>query len=74
MRIVLGDEGAVVQHQEAIDAGEQGMHDVLDPHDRYAAAPDVGDEVDQGVALALGQTAGDFVEQEYARTCGKRTR
>jgi hypothetical protein len=42
------------------------MHDMLDPDDRDAALPDVADESDERVALALGKPAGDFVEQQHA--------
>src|SRR5690242_6325853 len=41
------------------------MHDVLDPDDGDALAPDLADERDQRRAFMLGEAASDLVEQQH---------
>src|SRR5262249_53417794 len=67
LRLAVGDESAIVQHEQPIDAGQQSVHDVLDPDNRHAALLDVANERDQRLAFVLGEAAGDLVEQPYAR-------
>src|SRR5262245_51101915 len=45
--IARADQAAAVEHDESIDDGNQRMHDVLDPDDRHAEAPDIPDQIDQ---------------------------
>jgi len=73
-RITFADEGAAVQHHQAVDDGEERMHHMLDPDDRHAGAADVADQRHQRRAFMLGQAAGDLVEQEHARLRGQSAR
>ena len=50
------------------------MHDVLDPDDRDAGGVDLADGRDQFGAFALGQPAGDLVEQQQPRRGRERAR
>src|SRR5262249_39658322 len=68
------DETAAMEDDEAIDQGNEGVNDVLDPDDRHAGAADVADQVDQRGALVLGEPAGDLVEQQDARLGRERAR
>ena len=43
------------------------MQHMLDPDDRHAALVDASDRLDQHAAFALGQAAGDLVEQQQSR-------
>ena len=65
---------AAVQHQQPVDGGEQRVHHVLDPHDRDAAGAHGLDQRHQHAAFVLGQSAGDFVEQQHARLGRQRAR
>ena len=47
------------------------MDDVLDPDDRHALGVDRLDGGDQLVDLALGEAAGDLVEQQHPRLRGQ---
>ncbi len=48
------------------------MQHMLDPDDRDAAGMDGADGRDQLAAFAVGQAAGDFVEQQHFRLGGQR--
>ena len=69
--IVLGladaDDLAEMQDQQPLDDGIQRMQHVLDPDDGDAACVDGADGRDQRPAFALGQPAGDLVEQQQLR-------
>ena len=65
------DLAAEVEHHQPVDHGQQRVHDVLDPHDGGAAGADALDGGDQLVAFALGQPAGDLVEQQQLRPGGE---
>ena len=45
----------------------RALNDVLDPDDGDAAAMNLPDRVEQDVAFAFGQAAGDLVEQQELR-------
>src|SRR3974390_10153 len=73
-RIAVGDELAAVQHQETIDCGEQRMHHMLDPYDRYPTDAHVPDQHEQRSAFVIGQSAGDLVKEQDARLRRQGTR
>ena len=73
-RVAFRDLAAEVEHDQAVDHGQQRMHDVLDPHDGGAAGADALDGADQLLTFALREAAGDLVEQQHLRPGGKRTR
>jgi hypothetical protein len=50
-----------IHHYEPAGDGDQGMYDMLDPHDSGAASMNVLDCLDQLAALMLGQTSTDLV-------------
>src|SRR5262249_4758494 len=62
-RRALADEGPAVQNEQTVDKGEERVHNVLDPDDGDASAPNAPDQIDQRRAFVLGQAAGYFVEQ-----------
>ena len=68
------DEAAAMEDDQAIDEGNEGVDDVLDPDDRDAGAADVADQIDQRGAFVLREPAGDLVEQEHARLGRERAR
>ena len=72
LRRSLRDLAPEIEHDQTIDHGEQGMHDVLDPQDRDTGAPDIADGCDELQALALGQPAGDLVQEQKPRRRGQR--
>src|SRR5215469_9292239 len=73
-RFAVGNERAVMQNEEAIDAGKERMHDVLDPDDRHPAPPDLANERDQVPTFVFGEPAGDFVEEQHLRIGRQRAR
>ena len=73
-RLALGDLAAEIKHDQPADHGEQRVHDVLDPEDRRSRGMDLPDGLDQFVAFALGQSAGDLVEQQQTRPGCERAR
>ena len=62
--LALADDRAEVQHSEPRREPLQRMNDMLDPDDRRAALVDLGEDGQQCVAFAVGQAAGDLVEQQ----------
>ena len=48
------------------------VHDVLDPDDGDAAGVEVPDGLDEAVDLALGEAAGDLVQQQHLGVAGER--
>ncbi len=50
------------------------MHDVLDPDDGHSRRMDLPDGFDEFEAFALGQSAGNFIEQQQMRIGRKRAR
>src|SRR5262245_28736487 len=74
LRLALSDLLAEVEHDQPADDGDKRMHDVLDPYDRSTGRMNLPDGADQFLAFALGQPAGDFVEQEEMRAGGERAR
>ena len=67
VRIALDQLSPAVDRHHAVDDTQQGVHDVLDPHDRRRpSASDLADRVDQFEHLGLGQPTGDLVEQQHA--------
>ena len=66
-RIALRDHAPEIQHHEPRDDRQQRMDDMFDPDDRRPRSMDLADRRDQFLAFALGQAAGDFVEQQQAR-------
>src|SRR5262245_57175761 len=72
MWLALGDEAALVQHDQPIDDLEQGMYDMLDPNNRDPAAPNILDQCNECDAFRFGQSTCDLVEQQHARTGRER--
>ena len=52
----------------------QRLNDMLDPHDGDAAVVHLANGAEQHVAFGLGQSAGDFVEQQQPRPQRQRLR
>ena len=57
---------------DAVDHGQQRVHDVLDPDDRDASRAQVLDGIDERLDLGLGEAAGDLVEQQDGGIAGER--
>jgi len=72
LRIALGDDRAVVKHEEAVDEPDHRLHGVLDDGDGHAIARKLLDHGDDVVRLAVTKAGKRLVEQQDARLAGER--
>src|SRR5262249_20819745 len=63
----LADEGAMVQHEDAVGEGEHHLHQMLDDQDGHALRGDAADQVERRVDFAGIEPGIHLVEQQDAR-------
>jgi hypothetical protein len=68
----LGDLAAEIEHGDAVHQSDERVDDMLDPDDGDALRAHHPQRRDQILALCLGETAGDLVQQQQGRAGRQR--
>ena len=71
-RRAAGDLAALVEHHDAARQRHDDLHDVLDDHERDAAAMDVAHQLDRLLHLGRRQAGHRLVEQQHLGLGGQR--